>query len=99
MNAMLERAGVAAAHVLPHYDVLAAYVFGSQARGDSQASSDLDIRLIRGNTLDFGDLDEIRSELARRCSTDVDVICAREQDIEESLLRQMSREQVLIYER
>ena len=96
---MLETVRKVAASVLPRFDVRAAYVFGSQSRGDATDMSDLDLRIVRGPSLDFGDLDEIRSEFSRHCATDVDVVCAREKDFDEPFLRRLQREQVQVYAR
>lgn len=99
MSGLLLRAQEAAARILPRFDVTRAYVFGSQARGDATDESDLDLRIERGASLDFGDLDEIREEFSRQCGASVDVVCARNKDFDADFLAQIEREQVLVYAR
>ena len=99
MSGLLLRAQEAAARILPHFDVARAYVFGSQARGDASDESDLDLRIERGDSLDFGDLDEIREEFSRQCDACVDIVCARDRDFDADFLEQIEREQVLVYVR
>lgn len=43
-----------ASRVLAQYDVSEAYLFGSFARGEQTPDSDIDLRLVCGNTMTFG---------------------------------------------
>ena len=45
-----------ASRVLAQYDVSEAYLFGSFARGEQMPDSDIDLRLVCGNTMTFGTL-------------------------------------------
>ena len=96
---MLDTIRNAAASVLPRFDVSAAYVFGSQARGNAASGSDVELRIVRGPSLDFGDLDKIRLEFSSRCGRDVDVVCARDQDFDAAFPSNLKRGQVLVYVR
>lgn len=49
----------AASRVLAQYDVSEAYSFSSFARGEQTPDSDIDLRLICGNTMTFGTLYEL----------------------------------------
>ena len=54
-----------ASRVLAQYDVSEAYLFGSFARGEQTPDSDIDLRLVCGNTMTFGTLYELSHELER----------------------------------
>lgn len=51
--------------VLPCYDVREAYLFGSFARGEQAPDSDIDLRLVCGDTMTFGTLYELSLDLRR----------------------------------
>ncbi len=53
----------AVSRVLARYDVREAYLFGSFARGEQAPDSDIDLRLVCGNTMTFGTLYELSLEL------------------------------------
>ena len=53
----------AVSRVLTQYDVSEAYLFGSFARGEQTPDSDIDLRLVCGNTMTFGTLYELSYEL------------------------------------
>lgn len=54
-----------ASRVLAQYDVSEAYLFGSFARGKQTLDSDIDLRLVCGNTMTFGALYELSHELEK----------------------------------
>jgi predicted nucleotidyltransferase len=64
-----------AAAVRAESAVLAAYLFGSRARGEERASSDLDVALVltRGAELGHLDRERIRSTIARATGLSVDL--------------------------
>jgi len=72
-----------ASRVLAQYDVSEAYLFGSFARGEQTPDSDIDLRLVCGNTMTFGTLYELSHELERELGRKVDIVtnppgtCAR----------------------
>ena len=53
----------AVSRVLSRYDVREAYLFGSFARGEQTPDSDIDLRLVCGDSMTFGTLYEISLEL------------------------------------
>jgi hypothetical protein len=61
--------------------VLAAYVFGSRARGEHREASDLDVALILGREdhLSYEHHERLRSELARAAGLRVDLAVVSEQ--------------------
>lgn len=60
--------------VLTQYDVSEAYLFGSFARGEQTPGSDIDLRLVCGNTMTFGTLYELSYELEIELGRKVDVV-------------------------
>lgn len=64
----------AATRVLAQYDVSEAYLFGSFARGEQTPDSDIDLRLVCGNTMTFGTLYELSYELEMELGRKVDVV-------------------------
>ena len=53
----------AVSRVLSRYDVREAYLFGSFARGEQTPDSDIDLRLVCGDSMTFGTLYELSLEL------------------------------------
>lgn len=64
---MISPSGIstAASRVLAQYDVSEAFLFGSFARGEQRPDSDIDLRLVCGNTMTFGALYELSHELEK----------------------------------
>ena len=52
--------------VVAPYDVRAAYLFGSFARGEQSSESDIDVRLECGPDIDYGNLLDIQETLEER---------------------------------
>lgn len=64
----------AVSRVLAQYDVSEAYFFGSFARGEQTPDSDIDLRLVCGNTMTFGALYELSHELEKELGRKVDIV-------------------------
>lgn len=64
----------ALADVLPAYHVRKAYLFGSQARGDANRESDVDLAFEEYVPYSLSDLHAIRDTLQDRLGTEVDII-------------------------
>lgn len=63
------------------HDVVCAYLFGSQARGEADVDSDVDIAVLPAEHVDggvFGTATRIRGELERLLGREVEVIDLRE---------------------
>jgi predicted nucleotidyltransferase len=58
-------------------DAIALYVFGSHARGDAHAASDLDLALLQPRALDSVARFELQERIAAALSTDVDLVDLR----------------------
>jgi hypothetical protein len=73
----LEGAIARAAEKSPN--VLAAYVFGSRARGEERADSDLDVAVLEapGHALDLDAEDRLRRSLAAATGLRLDLVCLR----------------------
>ena len=64
----------AVSRVMPRYDVREAYLFGSFARGDQTSESDIDLRLVCGDSMAFGTLYELSLELEKELGRKVDIV-------------------------
>lgn len=62
------------ADVLPAYHVRRAYLFGSQARGDANQDSDVDLAFEEYVPYSMGDLYAIQDALQERLGAEVDII-------------------------
>lgn len=69
---MLEDLIVAATSRVP--DTIALYLFGSRARGDQHAESDLDLALLAARPLDTVERWKLQEDLARIARTNVDLV-------------------------
>ena len=81
-------------------DVIAAWVFGSVARGEARATSDVDLALLtereRPKTLDAISLD-LRAELSQRLGRPVDIVLMRSAPAD--LVHRVMRDGVLVLDR
>ncbi|MBR0514884.1 MAG: nucleotidyltransferase domain-containing protein [Clostridia bacterium] len=78
------------------YNIAGLYLFGSYARGEATAQSDLDFRVDRGNMTDFLELGGLYSDLeAGFAQKKLDVLTT--QMLSPDFLEQIKPEEVLIY--
>lgn len=82
---------------LEHYDVKEAYLFGSYARGDQSDRSDLDLRFLCGDTITFGDLDDIRVALEHRLGVRLDIVTAPPSQMRPRFYDRIKQDEVLLY--
>lgn len=87
-----------ASRVLAQYDVSEAYLFGSFARGEQTPDSDIDLRLVCGNTMTFGTLYELSHELERELGRKVDIVTNPPEHMRPAFRKSIEQEQVCIYE-
>lgn len=87
-----------ASRVLAQYGVSEAYLFGSFARGVQTPDSDIDLRLVCGNTMTFGTLYELSHELERELGRKVDIVTNPPEHMRPAFRKSIEQEQVCIYE-
>lgn len=86
------------ARVLDGYDVNAAYIFGSTARGDSLPTSDIDLRLECGPSMTYGTLYEISQALSSALGREVEIVTNPPQHMRPSFRKRIAEDEVLVYE-
>lgn len=84
--------------VLPRCDVSEAYLFGSFARGEQTPDSDIDLRLICGNTMTFGALYELSHELENELGRKVDIVTNPPERMRPPFRKSIEQDEVRIYE-
>lgn len=88
----------AVSRVLAQYDVSEAYLFGSFARGEQTPDSDIDLRLVCGNTMTFGKLYEISHELEKELGRKVDIVTNPPEHMRPTFRKSIEQEEVRNYE-
>lgn len=87
-----------ASHILPRYDVREAHLFGSFARGEQTPESDIDLRLVCGDTMTFGTLYELSFELEELLGRKVDIVTNPPQHMRPAFRKNIKQDEVCIYE-
>ena len=88
----------AATRVLAQYDVSEAYLFGSFARGEQTPDSDIDLRLVCGNTMTFGTLYELSHELEKELGRKVDIVTNPPEHMRPAFRKSIEQDEVRVYE-
>ena len=88
----------AVSRVLARYDVREAYLFGSFARGEQTPNSDIDLRLVCGNTMTFGTLYELSHELERELGRKVDIVTNPPEHMRQAFRKSIEQDEVRVYE-
>jgi predicted nucleotidyltransferase len=81
--------------IAKQHGIVRMYLFGSYARGEAKAKSDIDFRVDVSKGTGYFKLAEIYGALERSLKTKVDLLttCA----LEEKFLKRISKEEVLLY--
>ena len=88
----------AVSRALPRYDVREAYLFGSFARGEQAPDSDIDLRLVCGNTMTFGALYELSLELEKELGRKVDIVTNPPEHMRPAFRKNLEQDEVRLYE-
>ena len=88
----------AVSRVLARYDVREAYLFGSFARGEQTPDSDIDLRLVCGNTMTFGTLYEHSLELEKELGRKVDIVTNPPEHMRPPFRKNLEQDEVRLYE-
>lgn len=88
----------AVSRVLSRYDVREAYLFGSFARGDQTPDSDIDLRLVCGDSMTFGTLYEISLELEEELGREVEIVTNPLEHMRPSFRKNIEQDEVRLYE-
>ena len=84
-----------AAPIAKKYGVADMYLFGSYARGEATATSDLDFRIERGRIRSLFELSAMYNALSEGFQKDLDLLTS--QNIEPEFLAAIRPEEVLVY--
>lgn len=84
--------------VLAQYDVSEAFLFGSFARGEQAPASDIDLRLVCGNTMTFGALYELSHELEKELGRKVDIVTNPPERMRSAFRESIEQDEVRIYD-
>ena len=84
-----------AAPIAEQYGVAAMYLFGSYARGEATAASDLDFRIERGRIRSLSELSAMYNDLSEGFQKNLDLLTS--QNIEPEFLAAIRPEEVLVY--
>lgn len=88
----------ALASVVADYDVETAYLFGSFARGEADAGSDVDVRLECGDGICFGDLLDIQEQLELALGRRIELITNPLHFMRPAFRERVQKDEVLLYE-
>lgn len=83
--------------VMAPYDVRAAYLFGSFARGEAGPQSDVDVRLECGPGIDYADLLDIQELLEEQLSRPVEIVTNPLEFMRPAFQKRVQRDEVLLY--
>lgn len=88
----------AVSRVLSHYDVREAYLFGSFARGEQTPDSDVDLRLVCGDSMTFGTLYELSLELEEELGREVEIVTNPPEHMRPAFRKSIEQDEVRLYE-
>lgn len=88
----------AVSRVLSRYDVCEAYLFGSFARGEQTPDSDIDLRLVCGDSMTFGTLYELSLELEEELGREVEIVTNPPEHMRPAFRKNTEQDEVRLYE-
>lgn len=88
----------AVSRVLARHDVREAYLFGSFARGEQTPDSDIDLRLVCGDTMTFGKLYELSMELEQQLGREVELVTNPPEHMRPAFRQNIEQDEVRLYE-
>lgn len=94
----IESIARAASQVLGSYNVSQAWLFGSCARGDQTDESDIDLRLVCGPSVGYGDLYEIAGRLESLLGRPVQLVTSPLESMRPAFRGRLLADQVMVYE-
>jgi predicted nucleotidyltransferase len=81
--------------IAEQYGVKRVYLFGSYARGDAKAKSDIDFRIDGGKIRSLFELAEIYYDIEKSLKAKIDLVTTC--SLEENFLSKIEKEEVLLY--
>ena len=75
------------------------YLFGSYARGEETAKSDIDIRIEADRGLTLIDVGNLRLDIVEATGKDVDLLVVRPENMDPSFYNNIRKDEICIYER
>ena len=88
----------AVSRVLAPYDVREAYLFGSFARGEQTPDSDIDLRLVCGDSMTVGTLYELSLELEEELGREVEIVTNPPEHMRPAFRKNIEQDEVRLYE-
>lgn len=82
-----------------HGSVKKVYLFGSYARGEQTAKSNINLRFEINDSFSITDQNNIKLELTRALHRDVDIIKEDLSNLEDSFAKNIKKDEICIYER
>lgn len=83
---------------LSRYDVREAYLFGSFARGEQTPDSDIDLRLVCGDSMTFSTLYELSLELEEELGREVEIVTNPPERMRPAFRKNIEQDEVRLYE-
>lgn len=74
------------------------YLFGSFARGEQTPDSDIDLRLVCGETMTFGTLYELSLELEEELGREVEIVTNPPEHMRPAFRKNIEHDEVRLYE-